>query len=181
MKKSKSKQIFSWMNPKLEVREAGKYGKGEKGMFAKRDIKKGEMLAVFGGYVMTLDKERKLSEKYRDTGTQISENLIIATGEKKEDTDYFNHSCDPNSGFNGQIFLVAIRDIKRGEEMTFDYAMVLYGNSPKKSYIMKCLCGSKKCRKTITENDWKIPELQKKYDSYFQYFLQEKINGKKKC
>jgi len=42
--KRKPKQTFSWMNSKLEVRPALKYGKNEKAVFAKENIKKGEMV-----------------------------------------------------------------------------------------------------------------------------------------
>jgi len=47
------KRMFSWMNPKLEVRDTGKYGKG---VFAKENLKKDEVLAIFGGGI-SLEKE----------------------------------------------------------------------------------------------------------------------------
>jgi hypothetical protein len=52
-------------------------------------------------------------------------------------------------------------------------------NSSKDSstyFTFECKCGSKQCRKIITEDDWKIKELQKKYNGHFQWFLQKKIN-----
>ena len=109
---------------------------------------------------------------------QISEIFSLGYRNKSEieDVAYFNHSCDPNAGINGQIFLVAMKNIKEGEEITFDYAMALCKSRGTKTYKIKCHCGSKNCRGYVTEDDWKIPELQKKYDGYFQYFLQEKIN-----
>ena len=163
------KRTFSWMNPKLVVREAGKCGKG---VFAKEEIKKDERLAIFGGYVLTLKEESQLLEKFQDTGVQIAENFVLTTRGQKEDTDCFNHSCEPNAGFNGQIFLVAMRDITVGEQIVIDYAMVLFGDG----YRLQCLCEAQKCRGYVTAADWKRPELQNKYDGYFQYFLQEKIN-----
>jgi hypothetical protein len=87
---------------------------------------------------------------------------------------HLNHSCEPNLGIQGQIVYVALRDIKRGEELTFDYAM--NGDEP---YEMKCRCGKKSCRGTITGFDWKNPELQKKYDGYFSWFIQRRIDGAK--
>jgi hypothetical protein len=36
---------------------------------------------------------------------------------------FINHSCDPNVGFAGDIVLVAMRDIRQGEELTADYAL----------------------------------------------------------
>jgi len=93
-----------------------------------------------------------------------------------EVASYFNHSCNPNAGFKGQIFLVAMRNIRKGEQITFDYGMVLHEiKNLDKQYKLKCYCGSKKCRRFITFNDWKKPELQKKYFGYFQLYLQEKL------
>ena len=93
-----------------------------------------------------------------------------------EEADYFNHSCSPNAGFKGQIFLVSMRNIEAGEEITFDYAMVLHSSSNTDPYKMICKCGAPNCRKIITDDDWMIPELQESYDGYFQWYLQEKIN-----
>ncbi|MBK9208591.1 MAG: SET domain-containing protein-lysine N-methyltransferase [Anaerolineales bacterium] len=53
----------------------------------------------------------------------MDEDLYLLTAEEKEPNDCFNHSCNPNLGFFGQIGLVALRDIKTGEELMFDYAM----------------------------------------------------------
>jgi len=178
-KNNKKKELLSWMSKKLEVKETIGYGKG---VFAKEEIGKDEMLAVFGGYVLDVSVEEKLPGNLSDYSLQISENLVIGPAYKNEisDSEAFNHSCSPNAGFKGQIFLVAIRNIKRGEQIAFDYAMVLSKAKNAKFYKMKCLCGSKNCRGHITDNDWKNPELQKKYNGYFQWYLQEKINKSKK-
>lgn len=174
-KKKNKPRPFSWMNPKLGVRETQKYGKG---VFAKKDIKKGETLAIFGGYVFSASEEEKLPGNLGDYSLQISESLVIGPAYENEisDSESFNHSCNPNAGFRGQISLVAIKNIKKSEQIVFDYAMVLSKSKEAKFYKMKCFCGSKNCRKYVTDNDWKIPELQKKYKSYFQFYLQEKIN-----
>jgi uncharacterized protein len=36
---------------------------------------------------------------------------------------FINHSCEPNVGFSGNVVLVAVRDIRHGEELTTDYAL----------------------------------------------------------
>lgn len=166
-----SKRMFSWMNPDLEVRETGKYGKG---VFAKKDIKKGELLAIFGGYIV------KIKDELEDSGIQISEDFVLTSLDHLEATDFINHSCNPNSGIKENLFLISMCKIKKGEQVTFDYAMCLYSKTKKENYKINCLCGSKNCRKIITSNDWKKKELQKKYNGYFQWFLQEKINKLKK-
>jgi SET domain-containing protein len=169
------KKSYSWMNPKLIVKDTKKYGKG---VFAIKKIRKDELLSIFGGYVMSRSEEMKLPKKVNDNAVQISEGYVL--GVKKvselEDASYFNHSCNPNAGFKGQIFLVAMRNIRKGEQITFDYGMVLHEiKNLDKQYKLKCYCGSKKCRRFITFNDWKKPELQKKYFGYFQLYLQEKL------
>jgi hypothetical protein len=87
---------------------------------------------------------------------------------------HLNHSCEPNLGLQGQIVYVALRDIGIDEELTVDYAM-----NDDDSYEMKCQCGTKSCRGKITGADWKMLELQRKYDGYFSWFIQRRIDAKK--
>ena len=181
MKKEKARP-FSWMSPKLEIRDTKKYGQG---VFAKENIKKEEMLFVMGGYILTVDDDNAGLEKEAiDKPIDVSDYFFIGPRNKddleKMPQHYVNHSCNPNAGFKGQIFMVAIRDIKKGSEIFYDYAMVMSPNSDSNSYFkMRCFCGENKCRGFITEDDWEIKELQKKYKGYFQWYLQEKIDKSK--
>lgn len=163
------------MTDGLEVRDIPTSGKG---VFAVRAIKEGERLAMFGGYVMTLEEEMQLPDTIKDYAHQIDDNFVIGV-KKIEDiqpTDYLNHSCNPNAGFKGQIALVAMRDIQIGEEVVFDYAMVLAESDHAMPYTMSCVCGSPRCRKNITDSDWRNPVLQERYRGYFQPYIQEKID-----
>ena len=164
------------MHPALEVRTSQSEGKG---VFAKEQVKKGERLAIFGGSVMTIDEMYKLPEHMQSHVMQIEERFVFGCKETvPEDTDYFNHSCDPNAGFHGQIFLVAMRDISKDEEITFDYAMIISEsaeNTIKEDIDMDCNCGAPNCRKRFTENDWKLPELRERYKEYFSEYLKQKI------
>lgn len=162
-------RTFSWLNPKLEIRNTPGYGDG---IFANEVVEEGERLAIFGGCVLSLDEESDLPEEFQDTGLQIAEEFVLTSKEKKEDADGFNHSCEPNAGFKGQIFLVAMRQITPNEQVTFDYAMALSGD---KSYTLDCKCEKDSCRKEITQDDWKNPVLREKYRGYFQEYLEEKI------
>src|SRR5436190_19810813 len=83
-----------------------------------------------------------------------------------------NHSCDPNVGVRGQITFVAMSDIPAGTELTIDYAMI--DGDP--SERMQCACGARECRKIITGNDWRLPELQRRYAGYFSLYLQDRFN-----
>lgn len=170
---------YSWMNDKLEVRETIKYGKG---VYTKKRIIKDDLLSIFGGTVLTVKEELTLPIQIRDIGVQISENHVLGIRNisELEDASYFNHSCEPNAGFRGQIFLVAMRNIMKGEQITFDYAMAIHrAKGVRRQYSLKCNCEAMECRKIITVDDWKNPELQMKYDGYFQWYLQDKINKNK--
>ena len=114
----------SWIHPNLEVRESKIHGKG---VFATSSISKNERLAIFGGDIMMIDELDDLSKSLQDYPMQIEERFVMGSREQRapETADYFNHSCEPNSGFRGQIFLVAMRDITKDEEIAFDYAMVV--------------------------------------------------------
>jgi uncharacterized protein len=64
-----------------------------------------------------------------------------------------------------------MRDIAAGEELTIDYGM-----TDDERYEMTCHCGSKDCCGLITGFDWRKPELQKRYDRYFSWFIQKRID-----
>jgi uncharacterized protein len=194
-----AKQMYSWMNPKIEIRETIKYGNARtarksgrtkvyreiaisnKGIFAKANINKGEILIVLGGYILTIEDDNELQGVLADKPIEISDIFFVGP-RKPSDLDrmpqhYVNHSCSPNAGFKSSIFVVAMKNIGRGVEITCDYAMVMNSHPASNTYLtMQCKCGAKNCRGMITEDDWKLPELQKRYDGYFSWFLQEKIN-----
>lgn len=168
--------VHSWLNPKCEVRNAeGAF----RGVFAVEAVSAGELLCITGGHVMRVTEDPVLNGETKDLAIMINEEFCIGPKYELEieDSDFFNHSCNPNAGLRGQIFLVAMRDIQRDEEVAFDYAMVLYespGNL--ENYEFYCHCGSGNCRGKVTGNDWKLPNLQKRYDGYFSWYLQERID-----
>jgi hypothetical protein len=101
---------------------------------------------------------------------QVDDNLMCGFDPEREPLyeelieDYVNHSCDGNAWYEGDDLLVAMRDIKKGEEIYYDYALT--ENHPDFAFP-KCLCGKANCRGRITGNDWKLPELQVKYGRHF--------------
>jgi len=171
--------ISSWLNSKLEKRNIEGMGQG---IFVQESLQAGERLAIFGGHVMLVSEEPMLNGAHSDFGLQIDESFVIGPlfDHQIEDTEFFNHSCCPNAGIKGQIFLVAMRDIEPEEEITFDYAMVLHFTKGCLRYEFACSCNGLECRGRVSDDDWKIPELQIKYDGYFSIFLQEKIYQLKK-
>ena len=154
------------------------YGRG---IFAIKSVRKGEVVLIAGGYILTTKDEKWFSGDMIDKPTEIHEEFYIGP---RTDTDiilthqsYINHNCNPNVGVKGQIIYIAMRNIAVNEEITIDYAMILAAS---KSSILitefSCKCGSQKCRSKVTEDDWQLPELQKRYKGYFSWYIQEKID-----
>ena len=158
-----------YLSPKLEVRPDP--DKGGFGVFAREAAQAGEVLVVWGGNVVTEELLEQLPFVMQHHAVQIDEGLYLATVVDLEPADYVNHSCEPNLGLRGQITLVALRDIQPDEEVCFDYAMT--DSTPYDEF--ECHCGLTTCRKVVTGNDWKMPELWAKYQGYFSPYLQRRI------
>jgi SET domain-containing protein len=161
---------LTYFSPKVEKRASLINGRG---LFATATIAKGEVVVVKGGYILTREQRDSIGEELGPTEIQITENLFIGptvSAEREGGMMHVNHSCEPNLGLQGQVVIVAIRDITADEELTIDYAM-----TDDEPYEMECQCGSEACRRLITGADWRKPELQKKYDGYFSWFIQRRI------
>ncbi len=167
-----SKQPSSYLSSKLEGRlKADKSGNS---IFAIEPIKKGELIAVFGGVVYEWETFIHLPERERMLCLQVEDRHFLVPRPIGEG-DYVNHSCNPNAGLSGQIGLVAMRDIKIGEEVCFDYAMC--DTMPYDEF--DCLCGAPNCRGKVGGSDWMRPELQKRYAGFFSPHVQRKIDAMK--
>ena len=118
-----------------------------RGLYANADIKDGTKIIEYKGKIVTKKKVEENS-KYDNEKAIYLFNL-----NKKYDLDgdfryntarLINHSCNPNcevSGVGLKIWVYAIRDIKKGEELSYDYGFgydEYYKDFP-------CRCGSKNC------------------------------------
>ncbi|MBU1133096.1 MAG: SET domain-containing protein-lysine N-methyltransferase [Patescibacteria group bacterium] len=163
-------QIKSRISPKVEIRKSKI---NDKGMFAKENIKKDEMVFIKGGHILT--RKELFTSTTINSYLPISDDYFLgATTPDEEDSIklFINHSCDANCGVRGEITFVAMRDINANEELTIDYALV-----DNEDYEIGCNCESKHCRKKVTGYDWKLPEVQKKYVGYFARYLKDKIEN----
>lgn len=159
----------SYFSPKLTVREIPE--KGGYGVFAQEPLTAGEIAMVWGGRVVSLAELENVPEESRRQIVQIEEDLFSMSVGEPEPSDFINHSCNANVGVNGNIILVAMRDIAAGEEVCFDYAMT--DGSPYDEF--ECTCGAPDCRGWITGNDWKNPELWQRYAGFFSQYLRRRI------
>jgi SET domain-containing protein len=144
---------------------------GERGLFARQFICKGELLTIFGGKPVTYEELIQVPVAIRRLSIQVAEDFYLLSVVESE-ADWVNHSCTPTAGLQGQIMLVALRDIQPGEEITFDYATS--DGTPYDEF--DCMCGSLDCRGYVSGNDWKLPELQRRYQGHFSPYLQARID-----
>jgi SET domain-containing protein len=151
-------------------------------LFSREAILKDEILIIQGGRILHIkDVDAKENQGLAYHGFQIKTDFYIYPF-VFEDVAILdgiftvNHSCSPNSGFADAITLVSMRDIERGEEICFDYAMTDTEQPDEIPWVAeKCLCGSSECRGKITGSDWKLTELQKKYKGYFSPHVAKSI------
>lgn len=155
--------------------KSGKSGVAGLGLFAAEKIKKDEVVLDFSIGEQKIISSKEADELYKngfDYMIQIADDRFLVTvqGPDQIERGYLNHSCNPNCGIQDTLKFVAMRDIAAGEELTIDYAIM-----ESSDYSFECKCGNENCRKIITGNDWKIKELQEKYDGYFSDYLQQRI------
>jgi SET domain-containing protein len=134
------------------------------GVFAARDIKKNEIVFILRGEKMFLIEKTKKDAMYKPNRIGIGGNNWI---DPVLAGRYINHSCDPNVGRRGIFWFVAMKKIKKNEEIVFDYAMSEDG-----PWEMRCNCKSKKCRKIIRGVQYLPKEIFMKYFSYLPCYLQ---------
>ena len=124
------------------VKKSGVEGKG---VFAARDLKSGETVLDWHSAKKLSDEDlKKLPMKKKKYAALCNMMWVLQSSPAK----YVNHSCDPNT-FVRDFCDIALRNIKKGEEITSDYSKV-----PSPDMKMKCNCGSKNCRGIITSRDF---------------------------
>ncbi len=156
-----------------------------KGVFAKRDISKGETICFMRGEsIDTLEVQRRYEsgEERESDPLQVGEKEYL---DLEEPYVFINHSCSPNAYMNGKNELKALKEIKKGEEITYDYSLTewtddsLWGDEYEEVWTMECGCGSKECRGVVTEFDYLPKELIEKHleDGDVQDFIKRKAKG----
>ncbi len=104
------------------------------------------LLEHYGRRVSFAEGQGEASDHVMEIG---EDEVFLASGDLD---DYVNHSCEPNCRLrfepDGRVFLVAMRDIAPGEDLSFDYATTTTraGIAAFPGWRFQCRCGAAGCR-----------------------------------
>ena len=140
---------------RIQTRRSGVHGKG---VFARVDIAEGETLIEYVGEVISWPEaqRRHPHDPAHPNHTfyfHVDEERVIDALYGGNSSRWINHACDPNCEAeeeNGRVFIKALRNIPAGEELNYDYGLMIderYTAKLKAQY--PCWCGAANCRGTL--------------------------------
>jgi len=115
------------------------------GLFAEEDIKKGSKIIEYTGKALSSKEADERGGKYL---FEVSSKKTIDGSGRENKARYINHSCRPNCEIEiekGRVFIYSRKNIKKGEELSYDYGKE-YFNEYIKLYGCKC----EKCKNKNT-------------------------------
>lgn len=140
---------------RIQTRRSGVHGKG---VFAVQDLAEGETLIEYVGEIINWKEAlRRHPHDPKDPNHtfyfHIDEEHVIDAKHGGNSSRWINHSCKPNCEADeegGRVFIKALRNIKAGEELFYDYGLIIDAPYTKKLLAeYPCWCGAKNCRGTL--------------------------------
>ena len=140
---------------RIQVRRSGVHGKG---VFCVTPLAKGETVIEYKGQVIGWPEalRRHPHDPANPDHTfyfHVDDEHVIDGKVDGNSARWINHSCAPNCEAEedeGRIFIVAKRRIKPGEELFFDYGLILdERQTAKVRKRYECRCGARSCRGTM--------------------------------
>ena len=155
-------------SPLVEARNSTIHGRG---VYAIAPIKKGtRVLEYLGERISHYEADSRYEQKGDDDGHTFlfiaSNRTVIDAAVNGNDARFINHSCNPNCETvieSSRVFIDAIRNIKPGEELGYDYQLTWEStDEPAELALYACRCGAKKCRGTMLDRE---PTDQRQLDA----------------
>ena len=140
---------------RIQVRRSDVHGKG---MYAVQALARGEVLIEYTGERINWPEALRRHphdphDPHHTFYFSIASGQVIDAKHGGNASRWINHSCQPNceaDETDGRVFIKALRAIKPGTELFYDYGLVIddrYTPKLKKQY--ECRCGAKRCRGTM--------------------------------
>lgn len=133
--------------PDLLVKNSKIHGTG---CYAGKDFRKGEIVGEYTGEWIT---NEEADDRYEDVEETylfvIDDDTCIDAMNDPNPVKYINHCCEPNCESDqkgNRIFIIAIKDIKKGDELTYDYNLE---TDPEDDDPLTCNCKAGTCRGTM--------------------------------
>lgn len=140
---------------RIQVRRSAVHGKG---VFALQALQAGTAILEYRGEIISWEQAqaRHPHDPEQPNHTfyfHIDDSRVIDGGVGGNASRWINHSCAPNCEAeerDGRIFIRALRDIAAGEELLFDYGLVIDArHTPRLKAEYACHCGAANCRGTL--------------------------------
>ena len=142
------------------VRRSNIHGRG---VFATKTIRKGTIIIEYKGQRSSCDVAltRPDSDPANPAHTflfELNDGRVIDARVRGNAARWINHSCDPNcrtfEDENGCVFIEAKRKIRPGEELSYDYRLVVDGRLTRLERTQyTCRCGARQCRGSLLDDD----------------------------
>jgi len=141
---------------RIQVKRSGVHGKG---VFAVAPIAKGETIIEYRGELIEWPEALRRhphdpTDPFHTFYFSIGETHVLDGKVGGNASRWINHACEPNCEADetedGRVFIKALRALKPGTELFYDYGLVIderHTAKLKKQY--ECRCGSKRCRGTM--------------------------------
>jgi uncharacterized protein len=126
-----------------------------KGLFAVKNLSAGTLVCTISGKELSFSDTLALREKESHAIQIDFEKYFLC----EPPFLYSNHSCAPNCAINTSLEFITIRDVRKGEELLWDYSTSML----ERHWTMSCACGERNCRKIITDFDLLPQTLQDEY------------------
>ena len=149
---------------------------GYLGLRARKRIPSGDVIHARNPEdpILTLEEVLELPLEIRMPAYRYKDGFIIET----DGSDLMNHSCSPNTWWNDDDTLIALKDIEAGTEITYDYVTSQAGINYRSSWI--CRCQSPDCRRVLKEEDLLLPEIQQSYGEHLPSWAKTYIKEQNK-
>lgn len=141
--------------PAYVVRASGIHGKGA---FANRPITAGTRITEYTGERISAAQATKRHGRNSDNPFHtfffsLESGKIIDGAAGGNNSRWINHGCAPNCEAreeDGRVFIYALRDIAAGEELCYDYGLIIDArHTPALKRAYACRCGASNCRHTM--------------------------------